>query len=285
MVATLGGQPQVVTFALDALLARGEPVEEVYVLHLSPRNGDASRSLAKLLQEFPNDTYAGRPCRFRRVTLADGTTPLTDIRNAADAEATLRCVRGLLVELKTQGCRLHLCISGGRRMIGMLVMSMAALLCDHQDALWHMHTPDAFRARADGGAVMHAGPADGVQMIQAPLVPWGAYFPALREMAIAPQVAIAQQLAALTAANEPACRLVYERLSEREREVLAAFAAGLTPQGVAERLHISLGTVNTHKTAILSECRTAWGLGESPRLSYHFLREKFVAFLHSIGRL
>ena len=88
MVATLGGQPQVVTFALDALLARGEAIEEVYVLHLAPRNGEATQSLTKLLLEFPNDTYAGRPCRFRRVTLADGATPLTDIRNAADAEAT-----------------------------------------------------------------------------------------------------------------------------------------------------------------------------------------------------
>lgn len=36
MIATLGGQPQVITFALDALLNRGEQIVEVVVLHLAP---------------------------------------------------------------------------------------------------------------------------------------------------------------------------------------------------------------------------------------------------------
>ena len=48
MVATIGGQPQVVTFALDALLARGEQVREVVVLHLSPRNPRFGRALSRL---------------------------------------------------------------------------------------------------------------------------------------------------------------------------------------------------------------------------------------------
>lgn len=285
MVATLGGQPQVVTFALDGLLSRGEPVEEVYVLHLSPEQPGARQSLARLAQEFANDQYAGRPCRFRRVALANGAGPLTDIRNAADAEATLQTVRSLLAELKTQGCRLHLCISGGRRLIGLLVTSIAALLCDHQDTLWHMHTPDAFRARAEGGAVMHAEPQDGVQLIQVPLAPWGAYFPQLRAMALPLQQALAQEMNSLSTVNDPACRAVYDRLSERQREVLLALARGLTPQEVAEMLHITLSTVNTHKTTILAECRNAWALADEMRLDYRFVRERFAGFLQRMGKL
>ncbi len=33
LIATLGGQPQVVTFALDLLLAQGEQIEQVYALY------------------------------------------------------------------------------------------------------------------------------------------------------------------------------------------------------------------------------------------------------------
>lgn len=285
MIATLGGQPQVVTFALDALLARGEPVDEVYVLHLSPDQPSARRSLARLAQEFPRDSYAGRPCRFRRVALGNGAAPLVDIRSAADAEATLQTVRSLLADLKMQGCRLHLCISGGRRMIGLLVTAIAALLCDHQDTLWHMYTPDDFRTRANGGAVMHAQPQDGVQMIQVPLAPWGAYFPQLRAMALPLQQAVAQEMNSLAAANDAQCREVYDRLSERQQTVLIAFGGGHTPQGVAEMLHISLSTVNTHKTAILAECRNAWALDEGARLDYRFLRERFAGYLQRSGKL
>lgn len=36
LITTMGGQAQVVTFALDWLLAQGEPIGEVIVLHLSP---------------------------------------------------------------------------------------------------------------------------------------------------------------------------------------------------------------------------------------------------------
>ena len=38
LIATLGGQPQVVTFALDALLAQNEEITAVYVIHLSLDN-------------------------------------------------------------------------------------------------------------------------------------------------------------------------------------------------------------------------------------------------------
>ena len=69
MVATLGGQPQVVTFALDALRARGEvDLGEVYVVHLSPENERVRHALLLLGREFSEDRYQGGACRFRRVT-------------------------------------------------------------------------------------------------------------------------------------------------------------------------------------------------------------------------
>lgn len=281
LIATLGGQPQVVTFALDALLARGEPISEVYVLHLALENARTRQSLAHLSEAFVDDHYAGRRCRFRRIPIGPSAAPLYDIRTEQEAETVLQTVRELLAGLKQQQHKLHICISGGRRMIGLLVLSAAALLCDHQDRLWHLYTPDEFRSQADRGAVMHAQPEDGVRLIQIPLVPWGAYFPALRVMAQTSAQAAAQQLRWLTT-DEPQCRQVYEQLSQRQREVLHAFARGLRPQDVAETLTITLSTVNTHKTAILGECRAAWGIADDEPLDYRFLRERFAGYLQRI---
>lgn len=59
MICTLGGQPQVVTFALDALLADGVPITHCIVLHFANDNRRIKRSLDKLAAEFVN----GR-CRF-----------------------------------------------------------------------------------------------------------------------------------------------------------------------------------------------------------------------------
>ncbi|GIW89785.1 MAG: histidine kinase [Pirellulaceae bacterium] len=282
LIATLGGQPQVVTFALDALLARGEQITEVYLVHLSLENPRTRQALHRLQQEFLDDHYAGRRCRLRRAPIQANGQALTDIRTAADAEATWQSIRNLIAELKNEGRRLHLCLSGGRRMMALLAMSAAALLCDHQDRIWHMHTPEETLRRVKDGAVMHVTPADGVQLIPTPLAPWGAYFPALRTLAQTSMLAAQEQLRLFTALEDPACRRVWEQLTPRRRDVLRAFAEGKRPDEVAAALSISLSTVNTHKTAILNECRVAWGLPEDEPLDYRFLRERFARFVQQV---
>jgi len=281
MLATLAGQPQVVTFALDALLQKGEPISEVILLHLDPQDARLQNSLTKLQKEFHQDQYYGHRCRLRRIPLKLGDRTLDDIRDDAEANAVSKAILALLSELKSTDTKLHLCISGGRRMVALLVLSAAALLCDHHDRLWHMYTPDEFQDAARHGAILHAQPGDGVQMIQVPLVPWGAYFPGLRAMAQAPQEAVAAQMGWLRE-SEQQCEQVYAKLTDRQREVLLAFAQGGTPQDVAEELTITMATVNTHKTTILDECRNAWALDPDERLDYHFLREKFGPF---VGRM
>jgi DNA-binding NarL/FixJ family response regulator len=81
-------------------------------------------------------------------------------------------------------------------------------------------------------------------------------------------------------AADPACGEVYDRLSQRQRAVLRAFAEGLRPDEVAAALHITLSTVNSHKSAILAECRVAWALAEDAPLDYRFVRERFAGATH-----
>jgi CRISPR-associated protein Csx14 len=287
LVVTMGGQAQVVTFALDWLLAQGEPVREVVVLHLSPEDRRTNQALAQVAAEFSGDRYQGQPCRLRLAPIRRGPHKLADIQDEADADATWQTVYHLVASLKLQGGALHLCIAGGRRMMGLLALSAAMLLCGHHDRVWHMYTPALFLERAQDGAIMHARPVDGVRLIQVPMVPWGAYFPALRDqpalVAGPPARVIAAQTARLDEAERARCRAVAERLTLRQLDVLRAIASGQTPQEAAEKLNISLKTVDTHKTAILDECRVAWVLADDAWIDYHFLRDRFAPFLDELS--
>ncbi len=286
LLVTVGGQPQVVTFALDWLLARGEIIREVVVLHLSPTTDlpdeyrCTQRALEQLHREFGGDQYRGHPCRLRLVPIRhNDDLRLPDIRNEADADAVWCAVYQLLTTLKAQGRPLHLCIAGGRRTMALLTFSAAMLLCGHQDHVWHMYTPTGFLKRARDGAVMHAQSTDGVRLIRVPFVPWGTYFPALRKLVHSSAEVIAAQTAELEATEYARCQNVFAQLTKRQREVLRLLAAGCTPQDIAERLHVTLATVNAHKTAILDQCRIAWNLPEDAYLSYHFVHDHFARFL------
>jgi len=280
----MAGGPQVVTFALDELLGRGEVIHEVIVVHLSPQlNSRTTQALVKLAAEFPDDQYAGRPCRLHLFPIRKDGKRLDDVRDDAAVNAAWSTVYELIASLKTQGRHLHVCITGGRRMLALLAMSAAMLHFDHNDRLWHMYTPAEFLERARNGAIMHAGPEDGVRLLQVPLVPWGAYLPALRALAQAsPMEVVAAQTRWLDSAERAHCRAVVERLTPRQLDVLRTFAAGQSPQEVAETLCVTVKTVHAHKTIILSECRNGWELPQDARLDYHFLREKFGRYFQAV---
>jgi len=56
LIATFGGQPQIITFTMDLLLAMGQEIDQVIVVYLasSQRYQDSFRKLAG---EFPGDQY------------------------------------------------------------------------------------------------------------------------------------------------------------------------------------------------------------------------------------
>lgn len=285
LIGTMGGQAQVVTFALDWLLAQGEDVDEVVVLHLSPQgDGRVERALAQLEDELGRHHYVLgsriiRPFQFRPVCLCCAGVPLRDIRDEAAANAVWDAVYALLSELKGRGRQLHLCIAGGRRMIGLQAFSAATLLFGHHDRLWHMYTPAEFLARAQDGAILHAGPQDGVRLISVPLVPWGAYLPGVRVLAQgAPAEVLAVHRQAMSEGERLRCQEVVQKLTPRQLEVLRGIAAGQIPQDVAAAMCVQVRTVHAHTAAILDVCRSVWGLGVDRRLDYHFLREQFRHF-------
>jgi CRISPR-associated protein Csx14 len=274
LVAPLGGQPQIVTFALDLLLSQGVEVNEVVVIHLAaPRYRQAYRRLA---EAFPGDRYGARTIHLRGIPIMRGERALDDVCDTSDADAVWRTVHELIANLKGRGLRLHLLLTGGRRLMALMAVSAALLHLEHGDRAWHLYTPDEVVQAAYNGALLHVAAEAGVQLIEVPLAPLGAYFPGLRPLLNAsPAEVIATRTRWLDEVEQGRCRAVLERLSERQTDVLRAFAGGLAPAQVADRLSVTSKTVDAHKTAILAECRIAWNLPEDERLSYHWLREKF----------
>jgi CRISPR-associated protein Csx14 len=278
LICTLGGQPQIVTFALDWLLARGEQIREVFVVHLSTADDRLSRSLGLLRVEFGGDLYRGRPCRFRTTPLRQGAAILPAIRTEAEADVVRQTVFSLVTELKQAGRTLHLCVAGGPRMMGLMAMSAAQLHCGHQDKIWHIYTEPDFLEQAQDGAIMHDDTGHRVRLVQVPVVPWGAYLPPLAAARQTPAEALQTQTAWLERGERQRCRAVWKDLTAREREVVQAFAAGLNPQEVAEQLVVTVKTVSSHTTSIFAKCRLVWEMPESSRLNFHFLRDKFRDF-------
>jgi two-component system nitrate/nitrite response regulator NarL len=51
--------------------------------------------------------------------------------------------------------------------------------------------------------------------------------------------------------------LSFERLTDRELEVLQALADGLSDKEISERFHVGTATVRTHVTSILAKLKVA----------------------------
>jgi CRISPR-associated protein Csx14 len=282
LVATLGGQPQVVTFTLDLLLRRGFPISEVIVIHPEATHPRLQHSLDCLNSEFVGDQYHidGQTisCHFRPYVLCHDDEPLADIVNDESASGTLDTMHQFISELKRQRRHIHLSVTGGRRLMSLLAISVAFLNFDHQDHIWHIHSPEAIKAQSHEGALMHTHVKDAVHLIEGPFVPWGAYFPNLTQVFDTAQAVRHSQTTQMQAQERARCAQVAQQASGRQLEVLRAFASGLSPQEAANHLCLSIKTVDTHKTVLLSLCRNAWNKGPDEPLDYRFLQKAFANY-------
>lgn len=280
LVATLGGQPQVVTLALDALLDRGYPIGELIVVHLSTQNPRYEAALARLSADFASGTYRNRPLRYRPYPVRLGGAPMSDIHSEAATDAVLNTFHQLLQQLKQQGIPVHLCISGGRRMLGVLALAAALIYFDYGDRIWHLYSTDEVRAQTHEGATLHLpSGTQGVQLLPVPVRPWGYLFSALHmPPGTDARTTMAAQGAAIDDVEQLRCQQVYARLTSRRRDVLRAFAEGLTPQQVANKLAIELSTVSSHQTVIYQECQAAWDLLPTKKVDYRWVRDAFARF-------
>jgi CRISPR-associated protein Csx14 len=278
LVATLGGQPQIVTFTLDLLLQKAYPISEVIVLH--PRASSSSRLQRALLclnAEFSNNAYPAvqHSIHFHSCVLELDGKPIDDIADDIHADGTLNTIHRLISDLKRRGYRIHLSVSGGRRLMGLLAISVAALNFDRYDHIWHIYTPESFQEQATEGRIMHAPPEAGIKLIQGPFIALGAYMHNPDQPFRTTQE---EQRLQMEAQERARCVEVANKATPAQLRVLKAFARGLRTQRVADELSITPTTVNTHKTVLLGYCHNVWNISDEERLDYHFLYGKFANY-------
>lgn len=279
LLATLGGQPQVVTFTLDLLLEEGFPIKDVMVLHPQPAQWRLQHSLTCLIQEFTALYNGNHVIRFHSHVLRHNGQPIDDITSDIHADATLNTIHQLIGSLKQQGYHIHLSISGGRRLMSLLAISVAALNFDRHDHIWHIYTPDHLKEQVKEGRLMHVPKDAGIQLIESPFIALGAYiYNPLQTF----QQTQHEQLSQMDAEERARCEHVIKQLKPREYEILQAFAQGLSQQEVSKKLSISIKTIDTYKTRLLDLCREVWAIEPKRRIGYHFLYKTFAPHIDSI---
>ncbi len=285
LVATLGGQPQVVTFTLDLLLRRGFPISEVIVIHPYASQPHLQHSLNCLNAEFISDHYrpTGQVMHFRSHILQLDGEVLNDIVDDISANGALETIHQLIRQLKQQPRCIHLSVSGGRRLMALIAISAAQLNFKHNiDHIWHIYTPEEIKQQVKDGTLMHVPASTGVTLIEMPFVPWKTYFPTLPQLEDTDvKTVLSAGLTEMDMQEFKRCKQVEDTLTKSQRNILRAIAQGLTPQEVAEKFCITPSTVSSHTSKIYLECRNAWELPANHPLNYHFLRERFEKYFSS----
>ncbi len=279
-IATLGGQPQVVTLALDRLLADDLPIEEAIVVHLAPRSPRHQTALDRLAREFPPHAGTRYTCRYYPQAVHAPAGRVEDLDTDSSVTAVCQTFYDLFSRVKQQYDIIHLCVSGGRRLLGILALSVAPFYFSYADRVWHLHSSDAVQQQTRDGALMHMDDTDDVRLLELSLFPGGRLLPT--HAGAWPGPASVPPTAALDALHNQErqrCLQVWRRLTPRQQEVLHAFASGYDVQEVAERLGNSPSTVDTHKTAIYAECRNAWNLPDGQPNHYSWLYRTFKPYL------
>ena len=280
LLATLGGQPQIVTFTLDLLLARGFPINEVIVIHPEIIQPRLQHSVTCLTDEFTGNYYKTQhhPIAFRPHVLEMDGMPIDDIVDDLHADGTLNTIHQLIGDYKWCDYRIHLSVSGGRRLMALLAISVAFLNFDRHDHIWHLYTPESIKEQVSEGRLMHVLPDAGTRLIQGPFLSLGAYtYSQPRSFRTAQE----EQRSQMEAQERARCTSVEKETTLAQRKVLHAFSQGIRPQQVASQLHIEPATVHSHKRVLLQLCRKAWNIDDHERLDYHFLHTKFANYFEN----
>jgi len=276
LIATLGSEPQVVTLCLQALAAAREPIDEIATVHPGEAAGRMADAVQTLDNAFAHDErLAAWRERYRRVVIAGEGGPVPDLLEAEDFRATLGTLYRLVRDYKQAGYRIHLNLSGGRKLMALCGATVAQLLFDEDDRLWYLQSaPELVASRA-----LFARDSLQVRLVAIPLLRWSPAPPILTDLALAedPVAALNWQQARLTAARR---RFLAEELTPAERAVVElAVRSGATDAELARTLHKSPRTVSHQLAVVYEKLRAFLGVRDDVRIDRRTLMAQFAGLM------
>lgn len=259
MVATLGVEPQVVTIALDNLLAEQKNIDEVTVIYT--RHPDVLQALDILKKEFSGQVYPGITLRPVAVTTASGT--VHDFLTPGDLQGLLRTLYSEVRRVRGSGALLHFCLAGGRKMMSVFGMVVSQLLFGPEDRAWYLVTEGWQPGSAKR---LHAAPGDRVWLLPVPVLRWneaGTLVQAMAELNDPAEVVAWYERLTREGQAKRKGEFVRRWLTPAEREVTRQACLGLDNVSIAAALHKREQTVANQLGGIYEKLRE-W-LGYPPR--------------------
>ncbi len=243
LIATLGSQPQIITLALDRLLET-YPITKVNAIHLQSEIFPTVQK--QLSKEFKDNQYNGKLCQIHYTLVLYNKTPIQVINSLDTLSAVSDRFKQLFYEYKNQGDIIHLCLSGGPRLLGYAALLMAQQTFDAVDHIWHLYSSSEIREKTKNGSQMHSElEHENIKLIDAPF----------SSIHLHVENHVFEKSPDYKNAKD-----VWDALSSRPQEVLYYILQNFSDAEIAKSLSIQVKTVQTHKTKIFQECQYAWKL-------------------------
>lgn len=248
LIATLGGEPQVVTQVSDLLEVQAYQIRKVIVIHT------VATSVREALQLLAGEFKSTGGCAYQAVPIVGQDGPVKDIATEADTGALLRTLYQTVLAEKRAGNRIHLSIAGGRKPMAVYGMVVAQLLFDASDRLWHLLSATW---RSGDPRVMHAPPGHEGHLVTVPILRWSNISLAATELMLYedPWEAIQAQRSMKKQEGWRRKREFVEgHLTRAERELFQlACQTGLGNAAIAEKLGKAEKTVANQFTRIYTK--------------------------------
>jgi CRISPR-associated protein Csx14 len=257
-IATLGSEPQVVTITLDRLHAEGIAIDQVVVIYTAAEV--VQSAMAKVAGEFDGAVYPN--VTLKTVPVTDVRGAVNDFRDAEDMRALLTTLYREVRDTKRAGRTVHLCVSGGRKVMGITAMVVAQLLFDANDRVWHLMsegwTPGSEKR-------MHVRAQDQIWLVPVPVLRWtdsAGLLAVFGELDDPEEAMRRQEQLARDDALRRARAFVEKKLTRAERDVVELTCRGLDNAAIARRLHKSQATVANQLTSAYSKLNEFLGFPE-----------------------
>lgn len=290
LIATLGTEAQVVTAALDLLLARGEPIGEVWAVHTDSREPGIRLAVERLKAAFEDpaedDTHRIGSVPLSLLPIFDEQGRLVDdVDTPASAQAAFRFIYRQVRRAKLAGFRIHLAVAGGRKPLALFAISTAQLLCDEGDSLWYLVSGGEFLASKR----LHPAPGDYVQLLAVPFIRWSRVSPVWTAPGAADdpfEAAARVERIQLGERLEAARSFILGVLTPAERRIVEPIVVeGMTSAEVAARQFLSPRTVEQHLRSVYRKAADHWEMEEMNRAQLIALLSLYYQFAETqIGR-